>query len=393
MSHSSSLDSNKQKIKKTVEEINAEQSDKKTRVLLTYEIKNREKEITFLTSKISMIQKEIQQIDSSIDSLGSVVKNSKSQLSDTLKINGSNANGWSELQKMQKDIQNMLSALPQLKSQISQKKKDIQEFTQTLTPLEDEWRQISEEKGELDESFNKANITLSSLEGEISVMRETKGLLYGILPQGYDTNLVDDISINFEACIQSYYNELEANIAQVKEKTEEMERQIEFEENLLKQIKPEKVSLEREAQRVLDNAMLDESTLSVELEQMQSQHQALSSQNSNLTEDIDGASLQIKDIEGSIKTKQNIHHELKNRYEALLELKSKVDKIDDIEAELRHIKTMSWQAKSEYNVSNSMLSTINSIKSDLTSMNDRLKAVYVDFNKQLEIFDAAVGRV
>ncbi|MBF0376883.1 MAG: hypothetical protein HQK72_05325 [Desulfamplus sp.] len=393
MSHSSSLDSNKQKIKKTVEEINAEQSDKKTRILLAYEIKNREKEITFLTNKISMIQKEIYQIDSSIDSVGSVIKKSKAQLLDTLKSNVSNADEWSELKKMQKDIQNMLSALPQLKSQISQKKKDIQEFTQTLTPLEDEWRQVSEEKGELDESFNKANITLSSLEGEISVMRETKGLLYGILPQGYDTKLVDDISVNFEQCIQSYYNEIEANISEVKKKTEEMEHQIEFEENLLKQIRPEKVSLEREVKRVLDSAMLDESTLSVELEQMQSQHEELISQNSNLTEDIDGASLQIKDIEGSIKTKQNIHLQLKNRYETLLELKSKVDKIDDIEAELRHIKNMSWQAKSEYNVSNSMLSTINSIKSDLTSMNDRLKAVYGDFNKQLEIFDAAVERV
>lgn len=390
MSHSSSLNSNQQRIRKTVEELKAEQSDKNTRILLAYEIKNREKEIMFLTNKISMIQKEIHQIDSSIDSLVPVIKTSKASLSDIVKENDIQADGWAELNKIQKDIQNMLSALPRLKREITEQKKDIQELSKTLKPLEEEWSHISEEQHELDESARKVGITLSSLEQELSIMRETNGLLYGIMPDGYDKGLVDDISVNFEQCIQNYYDEIDSQIVGVKAKTAELQQQIELENDVFRRIRPEKISLEREAQRVLDAAVMHESTLVSELEQLRGKTKQFKDQNSTLAKDIDIASLEIKDIEASIITKKSMLLDLHKKYENLVELRHRVDKMDDIEGELKRIRTMTMQSKTEHNISSSMLATINSIKSDLLSMNDRLKSIYGEFNTHLDNFDNAI---
>ncbi|MBF0241692.1 MAG: hypothetical protein HQK64_04350 [Desulfamplus sp.] len=394
MFHSSSLDSNQQMIKRKVEEINAEQIDKKTRVLLAYEIKNREKEITFLNNKISMIQKEIHQTDSSIERLNQEVNRSKSALSGLFKDSSSKkVNEWAELKQMQKEVEELLSILPQLKASVTENKSAIESLTQTLKPLEEEWRHISEEKQELEESLSKADVTLSSLEQEISIMRGTRGLLYGILPDGYSAGLIDNITLNFEKCIQSYYDEIDSQIAEVKAKKAEMEHQISLEQEVLRRIRPEKISLEHEAQRVLESQMVDEALIFAELEKLKSKDGEISEQNSNLNADIDSASLQIKDIDGSIITKQNMVVDLNKKYENLLDLKRKVGDMEDIEQELKRIRAMVLEAKSEHNIKHSMFDIINNIKSDMASMNQRLKSIYESFNIELDNFDNAIDQV
>ncbi|MBF0232176.1 MAG: hypothetical protein HQK65_03960 [Desulfamplus sp.] len=385
--HASSFDPDQQNITKTIEKMNAEKSEKKNRLLLAYEIQNREQEIVFLTSKISMMQKQIHQIYSAITLLDSKMSASKSELSSVLKDRNRNFSGFSDLNQLETELHNRLSELPELKRAMLETRKGIDALNQELQPLEEEWVQISEKRSELDESANIIDVELSGLEQELSIMRETKGLLYGILPQGYNLDLIDDLSVNFEQCIQNYYDEIESQIVGVTEQIMEIEHLIAKEEDYQKLILPERNSLERESRRVIANALLHESTLFSELEELRSKHQEIKQKNIDLTEMISMVSIEIKDLDGSILTQQELLAEIDDRYQRLLALKLKIDKIDKIEEELKKINTMIRQTKAENSINKSMFETVSTIKSDLYSTNDRLKSIYKDFNSQIEKFD------
>ena len=385
-----SSEPSRKKIRKVVGKMDSNIKEQKTRLLFAYEILNREKEFVFLTEKLSRIQNSIGKTISSLDALNAKLLRPRNELSALLKEKQKADSKMDELKQLEIEYEEKVPLLPELKRNAFVANADRRKLIRTFNALAREKRLVAEElKGLKESGLANAN-KLLTLEIEIPVLKNTLSLFYGIMPEGYDIDVLDDISVNFKNLIYTYFDETQNEITKVKKQTREFERQLDQEKEMAKSLGPEKISKEAELKGSLDDERLNEPVVFEELERLRSINGKLDEKTKKLTGEINGTNIEIVEQNRAIESQENSVNDLEQRYTYLVKLKQKLDQMDNVEDEIHEINTDIQKIKAVLSVDSALLKTINEIKDDLRVSNGALKNIYRYYNDKLEEIDLSI---
>lgn len=386
---------NQEKIVKAVDEMDSNNKEKKTRLLLAHEIQNREKENVFLTHKAAKFQKELDNTVSAIESLNSRLIKPKEELSLLVKEKKKSNLKIDELKKFETEYKEKKSLLPGLNRNISEVDNEVSKLMRTCKTIEQKWNQVNDEKKALEVSKAAIADKLSGLETTLPALQNTRSLLHGILPEGYDVKTFDEVSVDFEKLIETYYDEINNEIAQVKEQTRDLENQVDKENQIEKSIGPEKAAMVKEAETLLDaeHLSLDAATVSAELAKLCNRNQELDTKKDKLTAEVKKRTDEIADLDEGIAAQKSHTKNLKDRYAYLVELTNTVAKMDSIDDEIKKVQAKSRKIEIEQKLCNELIGTIKNIQADLGLTNEKLRFIYSDYNDKLEYFDQSINQL
>jgi len=389
MNHDSeALENKQQRLNEIINKVGLHMHERKTRQILAHETQKVMNEINFIEHKIAKVSKLLRHTESLLKDLEPSTIESKGKLAGILQEKTTAEAELARLINIENEMEARLAMFPNLKSDVANTRAAVYESTNVLEALKSGYLEEVEKKNTNQQASEEIKDKINKLSMEIQTINTTKNMIAGIMPEGFDIDDIDQFADDIEANIQSYTDEIKAEIEKVNRQTSDLKLQI----NNEKELEGSLLSLETELQRKIGGIkaglgeQVDKPAIVAQVDQLYEQKEKLDNDFARNSQDMNRLEAQSKTVIESSENQQQLKNDLDQKLAELVSIEQKMDVAGDVEAEIHRLKSETHRNNMETSVNNSLLVTITDINNDIESINEQLRSVDRKYRRQLDEF-------
>jgi chromosome segregation ATPase len=371
--------------------------ERKQRQLLEFEIRHMTLEFEYNTDKIPTARKSLSKTIKAISGTEHRYVDHKQKLSRLQEEKGKLEQEYTSIKASLEDLENKRSIIPELKDQIERMNEEMRMSSQTLKERQAKHRELLRDKENLGKEPEALRAKLSQLKTEIPVIKNTRDILTGCMPEGFESEEYFSIQEKeeIEKSITSYVVEVKGEIkkiremipglkAQTEEKDKEKTRLLSKNEHLLQKHK----ALVAETGNDTEKTIIEE-----EITTLQGEKQRLAGESDLMTQEVSQLETEIKRTSEGLEREKKVKADSMERYTYLTSKKQKMEEFDNIEAEIKRLKKEALKHKTDSGVNTAVIGVTSEIKQDLDPITGKLQSAIEHYNKQFEEFGQTITRL
>jgi chromosome segregation ATPase len=368
---------------------------KRLRDMLTSETHALAREIEHFMDMTTALRQRLVEKMAAARPLELKVAQDRNQLRDMQAEKQAAADEAARLKDLELNFQQKLEALMDLKQEIARSRMEAQDTSLRLQASREGCRKALEQQRQMAQGIDEVEQRHLQLELEIPVLQNTRDILVGQTPEGFDPevfkHLRDDVPRNAESYqgeVSEQTGEIEREISRLKEQVDERNREAQA---LLSQ--------EQELQNAIEQlarfSVMDENRETVidEIHLAEEQRSRLSGELER--KELESCRLEsgITEIGERIEQEKQDTQGLLHRLDHLQSRAKDLDGIDDIPLSMRSLERKATRFQLEIKANMDFSEIFSPMKNDTESMNSSLQEVVEDFLRLSDDLERALGSI
>ena len=349
-------------------------SAKKKKAILEADLRKISREAQYFKLRVEEIQKKINLDRASLDEIAPRLAESDNTLEALQREKEPLENEYTHLHDIQVNFAETRAALVNKKALIERLTIDIENHTKELDALKDREIGATARIREIQEENDSNRSELSELEEEITVMRSTRDLVSGKIPDFIDIeefpSLVnaDESAADYEADVRAAMDKMEEDISLFKKDTEES-----F--DLEKSLSSERESLESKLE-TLGNEItsdLDKGQLTDEVTDLSERKKALTDEIAAYRKNISRVQPMVDEKQTTLEAERKSDLALGERIRDLKERKQFISTLDDVEVEMQRLRGRIAKSDMGLEANKGFMAVINKVMGDAEAVNRKME--------------------
>jgi chromosome segregation ATPase len=375
-----------------VEKVGYQFSVRKAKEILALEIPKETMEIEYIRDRIAASRKRIHETENAIKEIQHRLVEPKRKLARLQTERQSAVNEYARLEDGNRDLEDQLILLPEIQAEIRKLRAEVRRASRRLASLQSSNREVLDRKERLKEEVRSLNAKLMNIEGEISVMRDTRDILGGKRPEQFDPDTFETITEDVGVNVENYMNEMKGEIERIKKEISSSkvrldEKKIE-EETLLSQKEGHQETLEGLRAQIGEDD--NSETLMTELDNLEKQKDSLKAILVETKEGIRATESAISSVDNRIRREIKIESDLKESHSYLNARKQEMANFSNVADEIQRLKNEAQRLEMESEVNGILREMIKKLNADMDPTKGQLLA---SLEKYRSVFSAFEGEI
>jgi chromosome segregation ATPase len=386
-----------EKLQNVLEKVESYLQDRKQRQLLEFEIRHMTLEFEYSKDRIPVARKSLSKTIEDISEIDPRFITQQQKLSRLQKESEELEQEYIAFKARLEDLENKRSILPDLKAQIESMHEEVRMSSDSLKTLQSRYQEVLLNKENLGKETEDLKSKLSLVKNEIPVIKNTRDILLGCIPEGFDPEVYHSIQEKeeIEKSITSYVTEVKGEIKKIRKEISEFTTQIEEKDKEKEQLVSKKEHLQQKHE-VLVAEVGDDSEKPIieeEVNKLEGEKQRLAGESDQMTKEVSRLEAEIKRINDALERKKKVKADSMEQYTYLSSKKQEIEKFDNLEAVIEKLKKETEKHITDSKVNNLVIGVSSDIKQNVDSLNGRLQSAIEHYNRQFEELDRTITRL
>lgn len=350
---------------------------KRKREILGFEVARNNREAEYIRDKIAVVRKRL---DEKTDAAGKIER-SMSGWEDKLISLRSERQGaedeYAGLRHIEEDIEKRHAALEEKRQLAKNLREAVRNASEKLKTLRSGEQEALARRNHVGKKVKLQKERLNGLEKEVGVMRVTRDMLKGIIPEAIkDADIPEFEADTVQVIIEKYIAEVNETIDGIGNDISELEKKIDEAPAEEKRLSTEKEGLEGRLDELASRISTDE-----DKESLMAEVSGLEEDHGRLVRDIETNGEELKRIESEmtevgdgIEVEREFQKNSGERFTYLKAMKAEMDGIDDIEKEIGRLGNEVQRINAEAIADGNFLNIANKVKEQVKSINSSLRS-------------------
>jgi len=349
-------------------------SAKKKKAILEADLLKISREAQYFKLRVEEIQKKIDLERASLDQIAPRLAESDNTLKALEREKKPLKEEYTRLYDIQVNFAETRAAVENKKALIERLTVDIENHTKELNALNDREIGVTARIREIEEENDSNRSELSELEEEITIMRSTRDLVSGKIPDFIDIeefpSLVntDETAADYEADVRAAMDKMKEDISLFKKDTEES-----F--DLEKSLSSERESLESRLETLESEITydLDKGQLTDEVADLSERKKALMDEIAAYRENISRVQPMVDEKKTRLEAERKSDMALGERIRILKERKQFISTLDDVEVEMQRLRGCIAKSDMGLEANKGFMAVIHKVMGDAESVNRKME--------------------
>jgi chromosome segregation ATPase len=354
------------------------------------EIRKTRREIQYIEDKVAIARTQVRKITEASKENEVRLRGAEKELSRIRKEMESAESEYETLRAIEKNLENKRKILPGTKRRIAHVREDISKLSARFEELQSTHRERLVVKEDLEKEMGRLKTRLTRLENEIPVMRNTRDILVGLMPEVFDSDsfrVIQDQG-EIENAINDYVTEVKERIEILQKDTSELSTQIDQRHSEQKPFLSRKEHLEGKVKDLAEEVggEVEKATIEDEVNRLQDEKGRLVAESEQMTKETNRLDTSIKSLDDELEQGKQLDRDLMERYTYLTSRKQEMDEFDDIDAEIERLQKEMQKCDRGSNVNDKLIEITDYIKQEVGFMNGKLRSALEDYNEAFRRF-------
>jgi chromosome segregation ATPase len=379
-----SSDSDNERLYAILEKVDAVLAERRTRQTLVSELLKAQYDIDFLENKIGMVKSNLQRETPELVMLKDSSEKAELTLSHIIKERETAEAKYFRLKIYEKDFNAKTALLPKINEEIFNVSGRVGKLKSECKSQDIYFQEVVFKKEKFQREIIELNQKIETLTVKMPIMKNTKNIILGMMPSGFDEESYETLQGNFEKNLKNYIAEINHEIKTIDQRVADLKELLENEKSLQITLLAEKADLNDKYNSILADigGEIEKAKVTTALNQLGVQKSNLIADSERLTNAIDRIKSEIVALDEKLEYEKTVKTELMQRYTYLISIKQELDGIDDIDAQIQFQKEKILNITAEVDALNRRIDFINKVNQELNAITDKLQFTYEDHNKQ-----------
>jgi chromosome segregation ATPase len=368
----------------------------KNEQILVAEIRKATIEIQYIEDKVAIGRARLQKTTKAIEETEIRLREAEKELSRIRKERAAAEGEHEKLQATEREIHSNGAILADMKKQIAHVRGVVRRLSARFKALQSTHRNGQVKKETLEKEVGTIGIRSSALEKGLPVMRNTRDLLVGILPEGFDVDTIDELDNQdeIEKAINDYIAEVNEHMERLEKERSGLNRQIDEKDMQQRVFLSRKDDLEGKVKGLTAEVggEAEVETVIDEVERLRDEKERLGAECEAMMKEGDQLESNIKILDDELEAGKKLERELTERNACLTSRKQEMDQFDDMEAEIKRLQKEMQKCERDSSVNDMLTEIIGDIKEYVGLINGKLRYAVKDYNEQFDAFINTVRR-
>ena len=388
-------DSNNERLFAVLEKVNAVLSERRIRQTLLSELISAQNEIEFLENKIVAAKNSLQKETPEVETLQGSIEKASLDLSRLVKEREAAEARYFRVKISEKDFRVKIAQLPKLNEEIFRIGMHVGKLEKEFKTQHTRSEHIVSQKMKFQTEIDALKQKVEALSAEIPLIKNTKDILFGLMPSDFDKDSYAALQGDFEKNLNNYTNDIGQEIDRITKRVAGVKELIENEKSLQVTRSAEKTELEKKYHSILADTggETDLPAVMAALKQLEAKKINLIEESDRTVNVIDRVKLEINVLGDKLKHEQSVNAESMQRRTYLVSIKEEMNGIDDVEAQIRIQKEKKLNLDIEVGMLTRKIDLVNKVNQVLDTLIDRLQHTFEDHNAQWIEFVGSLNRM
>ncbi len=388
-------DSSNERLVAVLEKVNAVLSERRARQTLLSELIGAQNEIEFLENKIVAAKNSLQKETPEVETLQGSLEKASLDLSCLIKEREAAEARYFRVKISEKDFRIKIAQLPKLNEDISRIGVRVGTMEKEFQTQNMRLEHVVSQKLKFQTEIDVLKQKVESLTAEIPLIKNTKDILFGLMPTDFDKDSYAALQGDFEKNLNNYTNDIGQEIDRITKRVADVKERIETEKSLQITLSAEKSELEKKYHSVLADTggETDISAVMAALKQLEAKKINLIDESDRMVNVIDRVKLEINALGDKLRQEQSVNAESMQRRIYLVSIREEMKGIDDVGAQIRIQKEKRLNLDIEVGMLNRKIDLVSRVNQVLDTFIDRLQHTFEDHNTQWIEFVGSLNRM
>ncbi|UCD86345.1 MAG: hypothetical protein JSV01_00745 [Desulfobacterales bacterium] len=368
----------------------------KNEQILVAEIRKAAIEIQYIEDKVAIGRARLQKTTKAIEETEIRLREAEKELSRIRKERAAAEGEHEKLQTTEREIQSKRVILADMKKQIAHVRGDVRRLSARFKALQSTHRNGQVKQETLEKEMGTIGIRSSALEKGLPVMRKTRDLLVGILPEGFDGDNFDKLynQGEIEKAINDYIAEVNEHMERLEKERSDLNRQIDEKDVQQRAFLSRKDDLEGKVKDLTAEVggEAEVQTVIDEVKRLRDEKERLGAECEAMMKEGDQLESNIKSLDDELEAGKKLERDLTERYAYLTSRQQEMDQFDDMESEINRLQKEMQKCERDSSVNDTLTEIIGDIKEYVGLINGKLRYAVKDYNEQFDAFINTVRR-
>jgi chromosome segregation ATPase len=364
--------------------------------ILVAEIRKATIENQYIEDKVAIGRAQLQKTTKAIGETEIRLREAEKELSRIRKERAAAEGEHEKLQATEREIQSKRAILADTEKQIAHVHGDVRRLSARFKAVQSTHRNGLVKQETLEEEMGTIGIRSSALEKGLPVMRNTRDLLVGILPEGLDADTFDELynQGKIEKAINDYIAEVNEHMERLEKERSDLNRQIDEKDVQQRAFLSRKDDLEGKVKDLTAEVggEAEVETVIDEVKRLRDEKERLGDECEAMMKEGDQLESNIKSLDDELEVGKKLEQDLTERYAYLTSRKQEMDQFDDMEAEIKRLQKEMQKCERDSSVNDTLTEIIGDIKEYVGLINGKLRYAVKDYNEQFDAFINTVRR-
>jgi len=369
----------------------------KEKQLFEAEIRKTIREIEYIKDKITVARKQLQKTVAANKEFEPRLQEAARKLSRLQKDRETAETEYAKLKAIEEDMEGKRATLPGIRNKIVHLREDVRKSSLRFEELQLRHREALAEKEHLVKKTGALKTKLSRSENEIPLMRNTRDIFAGVMPEGFDADTYHAIQDqgDLEKTIANYVDKVNEQIETLKKEASELSTQIDEKRSLQRSLVSKKEHLQKKIEDLTADVggEVNKSKIVNELNRLQEEKKRFARESNRMMKELNRLDVKIKSLDDELEQGEKLERDLMKKYTYLASRKQEMDEFDNIDAEIERLQNEIQNHNTGSNINDKLIEITNDIKQDVGLMNRKLQFAIEEYNKQFSGFDKTVSRL
>jgi len=384
-----------EKLQDVLEKVESYLQERKHKQLLEYEIRHMTLDFEYSKDTIPVARKSLSKTIEDISEIEPRFITQQQNLSRLQQEVERLEKEYAFVQERLEDLENKRLILPDLKAQVESMQEAVRMSSDILKPLQSRYQEVLLNKETLAKATEGLKAKLSQVNNEIPVMKNTRDILLGCIPEGFDPEVYHSIQEKeeIEKSITSYVSEVKGEIEKIKREMSEYTAQLEVKDKKKERLVSKNEQLQQKYNSLVAEVGDDSEKpiIEEEVNRLEGEKQRVAGEADQMTKEVSRLEAEMKTINEAVEREKKTKADSMERYTYLSSKRQEIEKFDNLEAAIEKLKKETEKHITDSKVNNRVLGVSSDITQDVDSLNGRLQSAIEYYNKQIEECDRTIN--
>jgi len=373
-------------------EIGSRLENVKKKQTLHYELIKLLNEIQYIKDKITFVQNQLGQTISDIDLMKQKLVEPEKELQTRIIEKNRIEKKQADIENIEKQIAKKVLLLPDIKKRMRIIRNDYEDYQISFFTIKEKYDALLAENDLIEKMIAANKTKINDFSNEINVMKNTRDLLKGLLPQDFDQKTFQEIQINHEETLKTYIHDMNQNMDSIKKESDRLSHET---KEMKQQITPLQNTIQMNQTKI--NQIYQEIGTTSDIQSLIQESNTLTQENQIIPKKIEDMAKEsqlfknhINALDENIDHQQKKENELNQRLAYLTKRKQQMDAVSDITHFITQLQKETYHSQKQIvihkqlgQLSQSSLKEVLSIKTQLQSQLESIMEPFIDFEQSL----------
>ena len=379
--------SGNQKYQDLFVDIGSRLENMKNKQTLRMELIKLSKEIKYFDEKIINIRQKIHGSLSKIELMKQKIIKPEKELQDLSAEKEQVEKDKKELDALEAKMAEKLKLLPEIKSKMKIIRRDYKSSQSSYYKIKEAHDALDAENKILEKQIVENKAKMDALSSENTVMKSTRDLLKGLIPDNFDQDTFDKVQVNQGETLELFIQDMKTNMEFIKSEIKRLDSE---KDQMKKQIEPIRKIIQENKAKISEISQVlgetkDLDSIIEKSERLNQEIKLLPKKTQEMKTESNAFETKINEIDQQMVLNKKLELELSQRLDYLKKRKQQMDSLEDIESEIQRLGKETLDDKKQKSIYQRLGQLSKSIYEELSVIKDQSQTQMEDYMKTLDL--------